>query len=788
MFLDLAYVVRVLLKQIGYGNPEVVGIFFLPRVEAGLQAQAVGNAYAALTELNHFSSPGTIFSANYDTKDATVLGPINDPDAPFSRCIFLPMPYGRSEIQNPKVEVEKNHSNLSVQSADAHALASHFLVADLITSLGRCGDASRRDNLAGRAGLTCQTFGMHRIVWPRKSLLTEAASYLCRQLVTCWMSKDPAPVRTRVREWIGSQWTNLAIEPEHLIAALQQACDKALGKTPESAFAALFDPIKDFPLAEFRVPTTSTNLSLSHDKPKIEEVIERLEQWIGKPPQPSPKEKGRKPGDERVEDEGLRTSASLLRGPERDALLLKALGRAGEELTANFGQRLAELAVCLIEKPGYRIAGAEEAIRQMTQKLEQVLHQQELLAHEIYEQTLSACEKIGAALKTLQAAAQAARDQQGNEHRAERTKRSGRWFRGGGGGSDDHLAPEHLATLLRQYAKQRLQPLILERVIFVYVSLRGQLSDQMREIGFCRNRLNELCRSLESGSAEPDSGQGLSPQDQAPPTDFGDCLFAPGCVNLESAVRKLLAQVSAEDMERLDCRLETVICELFAALVHVCLGSSNMLKDLAAVMRKEGENLLAEKLTGANVVEMYLARVKTSASLPLPAGAGGQYRARPEKLPEHRGESILDSLPVTGCERLAADPLPVVLSPVERAITRAFDLAAPDLNAVVAPGRLAQPSEVTILSAPQETSDQTGTLSFKDTAKRLLAKQSLIVTDSQDGIAADEILFYREETCLTLSDLKLLGPVGREAYRQMNNVEHFTPHSWIDITEWFPAV
>ena len=48
----------------------------------------------------------------------------------------------------------------------------------------------------------------------------------------------------------------------------------------------------------------------------------------------------------------------------------------------------------------------------------------------------------------------------------------------------------------------------------------------------------------------------------------------------------------------------------------------------------------------------------------------------------------------------------------------------------------------------------------------------------------DEILLYREVSDLNLSDLKQFGPLGREAYRQLCQMEHFTPHTRFDVPEW----
>lgn len=52
---------------------------------------------------------------------------------------------------------------------------------------------------------------------------------------------------------------------------------------------------------------------------------------------------------------------------------------------------------------------------------------------------------------------------------------------------------------------------------------------------------------------------------------------------------------------------------------------------------------------------------------------------------------------------------------------------------------------------------------------------------------ADDIIFYREVSCLRLADLEQLGPLGYEAYRQIIMLKNFTPHSRIDINEWRAA-
>ena len=57
-----------------------------------------------------------------------------------------------------------------------------------------------------------------------------------------------------------------------------------------------------------------------------------------------------------------------------------------------------------------------------------------------------------------------------------------------------------ICELVRTYAKTRYHSLVLTHLNRMYVGLRGHLSDQIREVGFCRDRLSELLRLLQPAS------------------------------------------------------------------------------------------------------------------------------------------------------------------------------------------------------------------------------------------------------------------------------------------------
>src|SRR5262249_35460518 len=166
----------------------------------------------------------------------------------------------------------------------------------------------------------CQTFGLHRIFWPRGQILEEGGRRLCRDLVMRWMSKDGKPVRASVQQWVQEQWGRNEFAAERLIAELQDGSDQALGHSVESALAALIEPV---------VQWQNVHAGKEPEPAVVLDVLKQMDQWLGKPPQPQAKDKSRKNGA--CKQEGLRT-ANLVRGSEAAGVVEEALRAKGEEL------------------------------------------------------------------------------------------------------------------------------------------------------------------------------------------------------------------------------------------------------------------------------------------------------------------------------------------------------------------------------------------------------------------------------------------------------------------------
>jgi serine/threonine protein kinase len=636
MFLDLAYVVRDVLRELGYEQPDVQGLFLLPPADRDPgRVLALGNAFAALTELHHFSAAGSTFTARYEEKEK----PLSDPEPPFRRCIVLPLPDAKHQAEISQV--------LST--------AADFLRRDLTTALGRAADDAREQATGPakeKGRLVCQTFGLSRVRWPRKSVRRMLGYQLCQRLVQAWMAKDALPVREKVQAVVAETWSAQAFDGEQLMARLELVCQRTLGGSPEQVFAQLTEPVAQANWQE-----------LESIFPIVKKQAERIEQILGRP------------------DETMANAPGEL--PE-------ALVRAGNTLVSTWGGRLAEFTVGLAEKPEFRLAGAEETVRQVVTTIEQVLIHYEPLCKEMTMRVAEAQARLAELLSSIQSSPPG--------HR--RTP----------------ALVANFVELFRCYPRWRCQSLILQRVVSVYVSLRGQLSDQLRELNFCRARLGDLRTAFENKAR--DAG--------AEPEDAGDrVLFPGGRPTLAKAVEQLQEAVPDQDLQDLDGRMQEIIQQQFTALVHVCLMSANLMKNLEAVMQTEAEAFADGRLAAFDAAELYL--------------------------------SAQDN------DEEAAEDLEGL-----------YEGAAPRLAGAVT----SESGEICLMVTPETPSGAQvrGLIEGVFPDVRWVA-----------ATGSDDLVWYRELPDIELSSLEQLGPLGLEAYQQMSASGHSSPHNRLDIHNWRSA-
>ncbi len=263
---------------------------------------------------------------------------------------------------------------------------------------------------------------------------------------------------------------------------------------------------------------------------------------------------------------------------------------------------------------------------------------------------------------------------------------------------------------------------MLQHLAATFVGLRGNLSDELREVGFCRVRLSELGRLFD----EVPPGEEVTITTSGPRKKEGSIgrkLFLAGCKNLSEAVALYMDEITADHIYELDGRIEVLLRKQFTALVHVCLTNANVLKDLQGAMLGVAREYAAEHLPPISVADLFF----------------GQF----------------------------SDP-----QEAEAEIGHCHQESAPEIT----PGRGAKGGSAMVEMCVLATPDDPACEKF-----RRLVKATLPETDLQEASSPDDVVFYRERINLALTDLEQMGPVGRDAYSQMTSTENFTPHSRIDI-------
>jgi hypothetical protein len=505
MALDVAYLARWLLRRLGHDAAKTAGWLLLP--PAGADATAAANAYAALTELHHYSQPATCYRARCDVPD----GILTTTDAPFGRLVLLPL--------------------------DAPDLAADGLLRELLTPLGRTLDAKRgaESNVpnaqsASHSALSAQhfqliTFGLARYAWPRHAILRRAGHRLGQQLLERWTSTDAAPLRTALQGWVAEQWTALELGPEPLTLRLNQACAAALGQFADQAIAGL----------------TAASADVSDALARIEELVARL-----------------------------------------DGLLVEAT----DDLVHEWGSRLARVAVCLIEQPDFRLAGAETAIRLLGESIERALAHFSPLADEWLRKGADAHARLRARRDTA-----------------------------------DATGPPADTQPVADFGTWRVQGMVYRQVAAIYTALRAQLVDQAREVALCRTKLTAVLTAVRAG------------QPAEEPTADARLLLPANCRTPAEAVDRLLAALTPADVRELDRQTLPVVQERLGGLARACLTEPDLPATLGPMLVSLARDFLAPRLNAIDPAALFLTRrihpvaAWTAAAPALAAGAADELTA-----------------------------------------------------------------------------------------------------------------------------------------------------------------
>jgi hypothetical protein len=241
------------------------------------------------------------------------------------------------------------------------------------------------------------------------------------------------------------------------------------------------------------------------------------------------------------------------------------LHATGQAVIAESEAKLSEMAVHFIEMPSYRLAGAEEAIRQLTAKLSQTL---EMFEHLLYETEKQVTELYGRLLPLIGSL-------------------EGFTPRKGSAAAD-------VLDLLRTYPRKRYQALVLESVVTVYRTLLANTPEYLREVNFCRVRLGELCAAI----VPP-----VKPQSEL--SGPGQHLLPAGCRTLDEAAEQFLARLAPDEVHVFEHALQAQVRKHFRALVTLCLDNNPQYQLVRDVVFGQVRAFLEARLERANPAEVF---------------------------------------------------------------------------------------------------------------------------------------------------------------------------------------
>ena len=488
MFLDLAYLIKTQLRGIGYRKPETVGVLLVPPADAtSAKNQGLVNTYAALAELYHFST-----GAEYQpVLDAAVPTP---PDAggPFSRVAVLQLPV----LPKPRPQ------------AEVFGLAARGLYAELLTTTGRVTDYVRSVTPVQSGGSpVVQSFGLYRLTWPRAELLTGATRSFNRQLLTRWAGKESAHLREPLTAWLDDLWSRKRLDIRSIVDRFHAAAQDALRESPEAVFAAAVDTLRTRTPGVGRLDTSAACV-----------VLDQLIRLVGKP-------------------EFEQAPPGTLEATIEDVARV---------IVAESDADLSVLAVSFIEQPQYRLAGAEEALAQHTQRLRDTIEGLEARLVELSKDVAATYYRLLQVIGTLTAATGL-------------NSLPGR----------KSALTHEMYDILQVYPAKRLQYIEYNSAALLYRGLLANIPEYVRDVSFCRTRLVEMCQTF------------ADPPKSAEPFLCGKLILPAGCDSIASTVTQIVDALPAEDMLAYDQALQKELSKTFRGVANLCLKATRTPEFLA---------------------------------------------------------------------------------------------------------------------------------------------------------------------------------------------------------------
>jgi eukaryotic-like serine/threonine-protein kinase len=510
MLIDMAYLLRRELKRIGIEDPDIVGLLMTPTMEKGMvRSGPMTNAYATLTELNHFAQTQNQFECKFDTREAAV----RDAGPPLKRATLFQLP--------------RQLDNQCIRQASDMAAASLF--QELLTPMGRALDEYHSRDESNLQEMLCRTVGIYRLSWPREQLLHLANHRLTAKILDGWSRKGDGFISNEVHGWVEENFFSRGLNPEILQASMNETVKNWIDGETDPVMKLLFKTaFEDLQTTE----TVETD--------KIHQLQEMLLKKLGRPGE-----------EDQVTPESLATP------------IFELANRMMQESE----QKLAELAVHFVERPGHRFAAAEDAIRLLSDKL-----------HFLEKKFIKQVDSHDSEARQLVAAIW------GNGSVMVPTTRLIRRI-------TNH---SELIQAMIRYAWVRMQSMFARAMMSIYRVLSNSIPEYLRELNSCWNNVEELKNKLGPAPAEFES-----------PLPHDHWILPDNCKTLGEAANLLIEGITLEELLRFEEILQGEIRQRSRGVVSICAKPEKYFPRFQLICQKLGKEFLESRLLNASPSEVF---------------------------------------------------------------------------------------------------------------------------------------------------------------------------------------
>lgn len=520
MFIDVAYFARAILRELGQSSPEVIGVLLLPPAERGVKSKDSGLAqtYASLTELLHFDSDQSVYDLSIKELPATI-----DRGPPFTRTVLIPM------------------ADPDLPSADtALGQASGWLCNEALSYVGPVNELERSLRSAKRRTprSSMTTAATYRFDCPRGHLCRLAGRRLGIELLQSWLTKTVQPeVSQSVTRALDEAWEFRELSPDGIVNRLHKKVVEVIGGSPTDQADGLLNEL-----------ATSKEHGHRFDSTAALQALNRIVSLLGSP-------------DDHATGEGQPGRVSAV------------MDMAGPELSQEVEREVAAVVIKLFEQPGLRMTGAEDAVRQIADRIRQALSTFESLSVTLRAESAESMNKLLAMIPGIDRFALTAKRR------------------------DLHV--QEVLAVMRDLSRKFYQRQLSNWLQKIYRGVLSGTPEYIREVQYCRERLNQALNLLTNTAdgelhRDPVRGPGLD--------------FLPhGTINLAGASHAIVQNLKPADMVAFDAKVQEEIGKHYGTLIAYCLDNGPRPEDFAEMIDATGRAFLEIQLPENDSIATMLA-------------------------------------------------------------------------------------------------------------------------------------------------------------------------------------